>query len=114
MTSPKTAHSEHRLPITVIVVDDGGYGMLRYAAERRFGRTFAVDLRSPDFAGLAGTLGISARSGLLDGPDLEILLSQAMAVDEPTLVALHGALVPPRMSILTPPDQTALRPTTAG
>ncbi len=95
--------AEHRLPITVVVVDDAGYGMLRYAGERRFGRTFAVNLQSPDFARLAEAFRLPAWSGVLDGVQLEALLSAALAEDGPSLVALAGTLVPPRMSILTAP-----------
>ncbi|MGH2650325.1 MAG: thiamine pyrophosphate-dependent enzyme, partial [Actinomycetota bacterium] len=49
--------SEHGFRITVVVVDDGGYGMLRYAAERRFGRTFAADLVSRILPALPGRSG---------------------------------------------------------
>lgn len=101
--------AEHRLLITVVVVDDRGYGMLRYAGERRFGRTFAVDLESPDFVRLAEAFRLPATSGALADAHLGDLLSAAVAAEGPSLVALTGALVPPRMSILTPPDSTSPR-----
>lgn len=65
--------------------------MLRYAAERRFGRTFAVDLESPDFARLAEAFRLPATSGGLDGAHLEALLSAALAKEGPSVDATKQA-----------------------
>lgn len=94
--------AEHRLPITVVVVDDQGYGMLRYAAVSRYGRSFAVDLESPDYAGIARAMGIPAWSAPLESPEMPSILREATSVEGPALVHLIGALVPPRMAILVP------------
>ena len=41
---------QERLPVTVLVVDDGGYGMLRYDQARVGDPEVGVDLATPDFA----------------------------------------------------------------
>ena len=54
--------AEEGLPVTVLLLNDGGYGAIRNAQERRYGgRTIACDLRNPDFVRLAESFGIEAR-----------------------------------------------------
>lgn len=98
--------ADHQLPITVVVVDDGGYGMLRYAAKQRFGRSFAVDLKGPMFKSLGEAFGIDSYVSDLNDPDLASLLTRATSTDGPSLVWLKGSLTPPRMAILTPPQES--------
>ncbi|HWI73425.1 MAG TPA: thiamine pyrophosphate-binding protein, partial [Baekduia sp.] len=52
-----TAQQE-QLPLTAVVVDDGGYGMLRYDQDAAGADRYGVDLVTPDFAALAGAFGI--------------------------------------------------------
>ena len=49
-------------PLTTVIVDDGGYGMLRYDQDRVGAERFGVDLHTPDFAALARASG-SRRGG---------------------------------------------------
>ena len=49
---------EHDLDLTVLCVNDDGYGMLRFDERRRFGRTFAADLMAPDLVSLAAAFDI--------------------------------------------------------
>ena len=51
---------QHRLPVTVLVVDDGGYGMLRYDQARAGHPPAGVDLATPDFPALAAAFGLPA------------------------------------------------------
>jgi acetolactate synthase-1/2/3 large subunit len=51
---------QHGLAATVLVVDDGGYGILREYQRDSFGETTAVDLDEPDFVALAGAFGVPA------------------------------------------------------
>jgi thiamine pyrophosphate-dependent acetolactate synthase large subunit-like protein len=51
---------QERLPVTVLVVDDGGYGMLRYDQVRAGDPEVGVDLVAPDFPALAAAFGLPA------------------------------------------------------
>lgn len=81
---------EQNLPVNLLVIDDGGYGMLRGIQERRFGSTHAVDLFRPDFAALATSFGIPVRTTDLDG--LAEGVAWASALDGPAMVLLHATL----------------------
>jgi acetolactate synthase-1/2/3 large subunit len=86
---------ERSLPVTVLVVDDGGYGMLRYDQDRAGEDHRGVDLLQPDFVALATSFGIPAVA--LDGVEgLQAALATALGSREPRLVVLRLALTPPR------------------
>src|SRR6201999_1272653 len=59
--------AQERIPLTVVVVDDGGYGMLRYDQAKAGEATYGVDLHTPDFAALAESFGVRAEA--VDGLD---------------------------------------------
>ena len=59
--------AQERLPFTAVIVDDGGYGMLRYDQEKAGEATYGVDLATPDFAALAESFGVPAET--VDGLD---------------------------------------------
>ena len=52
---------EAQIPLTVVLVDDGGYGMLRFDQELAGDEPFGVDLVGPDFAALARSFGVAGR-----------------------------------------------------
>ena len=55
--------AQYRLPVTVCLFNDGGYGVLRRIEQARFGgRTFGVDLATPDFPALARSMGVEAHA----------------------------------------------------
>jgi acetolactate synthase-1/2/3 large subunit len=88
--------AQERLPLTAVIVDDGGYGMLGYDQEHAGRERFGVDLRSPDFEALATSFGLRAQTveGLTDA--FGEALAEHVADPEPSvLVALAEALVPP-------------------
>ncbi|HEY6762380.1 MAG TPA: thiamine pyrophosphate-binding protein [Baekduia sp.] len=89
-----TARQES-LPLTAVVVDDGGYGMLRYDQRHSGTETYGVDLTTPDFVRLAEAFGIRATTvdGLSDAFGAE--LADHLADPEPTLLVAHAALTPP-------------------
>ena len=58
--------AQERIPLTAVVVDDGGYGMLRFDQDRRGDPHEGVDLVTPDFVSLAGSFGVRAEA--VDGP----------------------------------------------
>ena len=49
---------QEQLPVTLLVVDDGGYGMLRYDQQVLGHPERGVDLVTPDWGALAGSFGI--------------------------------------------------------
>ena len=87
------------LPVTVLVVDDGGYGMLRFDDAQHGSTAGGLDLRSPDWRSLATSFGmrgyeIAGESPPVDG--LVAALSDAAASGGPSLVVWREALFPPR------------------
>ncbi|SMD11931.1 thiamine pyrophosphate-binding protein [Lentzea albidocapillata] len=79
------------LPLTIVLVDDGGYGMLRYDQQIANHAISGVDLTRPDFAKLAESFGIPAVT--LDGfDDLRSALADA---EGPTMIVVNAHLKPP-------------------
>jgi thiamine pyrophosphate-dependent acetolactate synthase large subunit-like protein len=78
---------EQRLPVPVIVVDNGGYQEIRDQQQARDIPPIGVELHTPDLAGLAvamGARGVRTTSTA----DLPALISGALDADGPTLVHL--------------------------
>jgi acetolactate synthase-1/2/3 large subunit len=86
---------QERLPLTAVVVDDGGYGMLRYDQRHSGVEPYGVDLVTPDFAMLAESFGIRAQSVEGLGDAFADALAAHIADPEPTLLVAHAALTPP-------------------
>ena len=87
---------QEKLPITLLVVDDGGYGMLRYDQLRAGDEHRGVDLHNPDWALLGAAFGIPTT--VLDGVDerLAPALRDAIASRRPQLVVVRARFIPPR------------------
>jgi acetolactate synthase-1/2/3 large subunit len=81
---------QYALPVTLLVVDDGGYGVLRRHQRKAYGQTYAVDLVQPDFAALAGAFGIPTRTSTPE--DLGADLEWALALEGPAIVILPALL----------------------
>ena len=92
--------AENQLPVTVIVNDDAGYGMLRFAGQARYGRDVGMTLRSPDFVALAASFGITAQATDIGDPGLPVALQKSVEGPGPSLLVIRGSLEPPRMSRL--------------
>ncbi|MHA6784225.1 thiamine pyrophosphate-binding protein [Pseudonocardia saturnea] len=86
---------QERLPITVLVVDDGGYGMLRYDQERAGDAPRGVDLVTPDFPALAAAFGLRA-TDVASIADLAAPLADAVRSGDPHLLRVPARLLPPR------------------
>ncbi len=87
--------AQERLPVTVLVVDDGGYGMLRYDQRAAGHAERGVDLAGPDWVALATAYGIGAEVADT-GPGLRTALERAAEAGAPRLVLVRAALHPPR------------------
>ena len=88
--------AQERIPLTTVIVDDGGYGMLRYDQDLAGSERFGVDLLTPDFEAMARAFGIRAQTveGLDD--DFGAALAEHVLDAEPSvLVAKAEALTPP-------------------
>jgi len=88
--------AQERLPFTAVIVDDGGYGMLRYDQELAGETPFGVDLQTPDFAAMAASFGVRAET--VEGLDDAFGEALARHVDDAgpsVLVAKAEGLVPP-------------------
>ncbi|MEC3978629.1 thiamine pyrophosphate-binding protein [Amycolatopsis sp. H20-H5] len=87
--------AQEQLPVTVIIVDDGGYGMLRYDQERAGLERRGVDWDSPDFVGLARSFGVHADRVSGFGRAFRRLLGEFIESDEPNVLVVRAKLKPP-------------------
>lgn len=87
--------ADQALPVTVLLVDDGGYGMLRYGSGAEAGAPWA-DLKAPDFVKLASAFGIGASRVADVGAPLERALRHALSSGEPRMVVCNASLFPPK------------------
>ncbi len=81
---------QYGLNVTWLIVDDGGYGILRAYMTDAFGEPTATDLPGPDFAALAESFGVP---GVRTSPEtLETDLAKALATPGPSVVVLPAEL----------------------
>jgi acetolactate synthase-1/2/3 large subunit len=81
---------QHNLPVTWLIVDDGGYGILREYMTDAFGAAHGTDLARPDFVALARAFDVPARETSSEA--LEKDLASALAEDGPSVVVLPATL----------------------
>jgi acetolactate synthase I/II/III large subunit len=81
---------QHDLDVTWLVVDDGGYGILREYMADAFGRATGTELVRPDFVALAESFGVPAVRTDVDG--LAGDLAAALARPGPAVVVLPALL----------------------
>ncbi|MEU8027446.1 thiamine pyrophosphate-binding protein [Streptomyces sp. NPDC049099] len=81
---------QYDLPVTWLIVDDGGYGILREYMTDAFGRATATELARPDYVALAESFGVP---GVLTTPEtLEEDLAKALSAPGPSVVVLPAVL----------------------
>ncbi|WP_406139743.1 thiamine pyrophosphate-binding protein [Streptomyces sp. NBC_01089] len=81
---------QYDLPVTWLIVDDGGYGILREYMEDAFGEATATELTRPDFVALAESFGVPA---LRTTPEtLTEDLAKSLAEPGPSVVVLPAVL----------------------
>lgn len=81
---------QHNAPVTWLIVDDGGYGILREYMEGAFGRATATELARPDFVALAESFSVPARKV---GPEgISQALTESFAADGPNVVVVEALL----------------------
>jgi acetolactate synthase-1/2/3 large subunit len=87
--------AQERIPLTAVVVDDGGYGMLRFDQDLQGDPREGVDLHTPDFVALARSFGVRADQVDGLGEHFEAMLGHHLRLDEPTVLVATAALAPP-------------------
>ncbi|MFJ8051026.1 thiamine pyrophosphate-binding protein [Streptomyces luteogriseus] len=81
---------QYDLNVTWLIVDDGGYGILREYMNDAFGEATATELTRPDYVALAESFGIP---GVRTTPEtLEQDLAKALAAPGPSVVLLPAVL----------------------
>ncbi|MFF7183876.1 thiamine pyrophosphate-binding protein [Streptomyces sp. NPDC008222] len=81
---------QYDLNVTWLIVDDGGYGILREYMTDAFGQATATELTRPDYVALAESFGVP---GVRTTPDtLEEDLTKALAEPGPSVVVLPAVL----------------------
>jgi thiamine pyrophosphate-dependent acetolactate synthase large subunit-like protein len=87
--------AQERIPLTAVIVDDGGYGMLRYDQVHFGDATFGVDLHTPDFVALARSFGVEAEGVDGLGAEFGAALARHVAMDAPSVLVASARLDPP-------------------
>ena len=81
---------QHESGAKLLLIDDGGYGILREYQRSAYGETTDVDLVQPDFSELAQAFGVPVRSG---GPEsMGENLEWAFATPGPAMVIVKALL----------------------
>ena len=86
---------QENLPVTVLVVADGGYGMLRFDQQRGGHRERGVDLDPPDWVALGAAFGLPVERPTTPD-DLRDVLARSAVSGAPRLVVYDATLYPPR------------------
>ncbi|MFJ2646466.1 thiamine pyrophosphate-binding protein [Streptomyces sp. NPDC087420] len=81
---------QYGLPVTWLIVDDGGYGLLREYLTDAYGETTGTDLAGPDFVALAESFGVPAVRTTPES--LREDLAKALASPGPSVVVLPARL----------------------
>ena len=82
--------AQHGVGAKLLIVDDGGYGILREYQREAFGETTAVELPGKDLVAVAAAYGVPVRSATPD--DLGEQLEWAFSVAGPAVVVLKAML----------------------
>jgi acetolactate synthase I/II/III large subunit len=81
---------QHALAAKLLIVDDGGYGILREYQRDSFGETHSVDLVQPDFEAVCQAFGVPVRA--VEPPGLREALDWAFETEGPATVVLRAAV----------------------
>ena len=81
---------QHNVPVTWLIVDDGGYGILREYMVGAFGKATATELARPDFVKLAEAFGVPAVK--VAPENVGDALKASFAADGPNVVVVETLL----------------------
>ena len=104
--------AQERLPLTTVLVDDGGYGMLAYDFTKDGLAPLGCDLEPPDFVALARAFRVEAREVTVD--ELGQAVADGVASGLPSLLVVKASYTPPPTQLAElVPGPPRLRPTAA-
>jgi acetolactate synthase-1/2/3 large subunit len=84
----------HKIPVTVIVFDNGAYGNVKTIQANNYGgRHIAVELSNPDFAAMAESFGMMA-DRVTEPGQLEAVLRRHLDAEQPSLITIPMAEAP--------------------
>jgi acetolactate synthase-1/2/3 large subunit len=87
--------AQERPRLTTVIVDDGGYGMLRFDQDARGTPRHGVDLVTPDLVALARSFGLHADAVDGLGEAFGDALARHVADPAPSVLVARAALEPP-------------------
>lgn len=85
--------AQERIPLTTVLVDDGGYGMLAYDFIKDGEQPLGCELEPPDFVALARAFRVEAREVTVD--ELGSAVAQGIASERPSLLVVKASYTPP-------------------
>ena len=85
--------AQEALPVTVVLVDDGGYGMLRYDFVQSGQAPVGTELEPPDFVAMAAAFRIAAREVTVE--ELTAAVADGIASGRPSLLVVKATYDPP-------------------
>ncbi len=92
--------AQYQVPLVIVVFNDGGYGVLRWLQQSRFGRVNETDLGTVDFAAMAESMGVPGRR-VGSVADFDEALDAGMAAPGPYLIDVDmERLAPMEISVM--------------
>lgn len=85
--------AQEQLPVTVVLVDDGGYGMLRYDFVKDGEEPVGTELAPPDFVAMARAFRVPAREVTVE--QLTEAVAEGLASGAPSLLVVKATYAPP-------------------
>ena len=86
---------EAKADMAIILMNDGGYGVIRNIQDARYeGRHYFADLHTPDFGGLAASIGAAHRT-VRAVDEMQGALEEAFATSGPAIVEIDMAAIGP-------------------
>lgn len=82
--------AQEKLPYTLLIVDDGGYGMLRFDQQVMGHPERGVDLFSPDWKTLAAAFGLAYTDATIE------TLADHLKQEQPGIIVIRETLYPPK------------------
>lgn len=96
--------AQEQLPIVLIIMNDGGYGVMRGIQEKYFaGRQYYNDLLTPSFSRLAESMGIQALT-ITQAADFNAVIKQAISLKQAVVVEVLMENIG-KMNFAGPPQQ---------